>query len=101
MQTLVSFYLPNIGTDTIDSIGAGNYGGITAANLVAVDPRFSIVTFGGDSFLCTTANLDQSGLVLQGNNLTLTVQAKAFVSVPDLTAPYVGGHPPYVPKPTK
>jgi hypothetical protein len=101
MQTLVSFYLPNIGTDTIDAIGAGNYGGMTAAVIVANDPRFWIQQYGGDSFLCTVADLDKGGLTLQGNNLTLTVSAKAFVAVPDLTAPYVGGHPPYVPKPTK
>lgn len=97
----VSFYLPNGAADTVDTIGAGLYSGVTAGALVQLDNRFTLESFAGDTFLCTNADLNKGALPLTGNNNTYMVLAKPFILVQDEAAPYVGGHPPYVPKPTK
>lgn len=106
-NTFLSYHIPD-GNVAIVSIGAASYPqGYTAYNLQSQDEKYWLQTYRGDTFVCFVGDADkapQSLTYLDANNNSVSVESKPFTlipNVPDSYQGYVGGFPPYFPKPTK
>lgn len=95
----VAAYISDPANVVIVSVGGGTYS-TDIYTLVAGNPQFEIDSFMGDTFLCTTQT-DAQPLTGAGslNTIPFTLNFKPYELVPVMN--YGGGHPPYVPRPTK